>query len=224
MKKHLRLVIAILAIAGIAVYVFLPNEKNTNCVSADKGVLIYPSGDSLSGVGFVNISPSSFNCSLLNESGICGLGFRFENGSRNWGRMDSLILNLKSSPELKEILVKILTNDPNLTKDGDQNSIRPLIKELSANPNQTRYSIPLTYFYVPDYWFSEHNIEKNNVKSLFSVKGIEILSGWKNPANSPLELQIESLCAEGISNTPFVILVIYICLLIGIAIGVRVRE
>jgi len=115
--------------------------------------------------------------------------------------------------------VQILTYDP------DNRMEKPALKELHLNPGTTRYSIPIEHFYTPDYWFEQQKAKNtHNARRFSSVTGLELFSGWKNPIDTPLELKTESICAEGFSNASFAVLVVYLAILIGIAISVRIRN
>jgi hypothetical protein len=218
-NRYLKAVLLFFGIIGIVAYSLFPSEKNVECV--EKNLDFYPYGDSANGVVFVEIKPFAFKCSLLSENGNCGIGFSL---SKNWNLMDSLVFEFQSSPALRELVVQILTYDPDYTKPNIRSTMKPIIKELELNPNKKRYSIPMEHFYTPDYWFEQQNAKnRQNTKRFFAITGMNIFSGWKNPANTELELKIESICVEGTSNTLFVILVIYIGILITIAIGIRAK-
>jgi len=221
MKKHyLRTILLLLGVAGIVAYSLFPNEKKMECIEKDS-VNFYPYGEFANGVAFIEIEPFVFKCGLSNENGNCGIGFFFDG---NWNLMDSLVLEIQSSPDFKELVVQILTFDPDYTERSDRSTMKPYIKELELSPGKKRYSIAMEHFYVPDYWFIQQSARNShNAKKFFAVTGMDIFSAWKNPANAELELKISSVCAIGVSNTPFVILIIYIGILIAIAISVRVN-
>lgn len=215
-ERYLRTVLLLLGIAGIIAYSFLPDEKELECL--EKNSDFYPYNNS-----FIETEPFAFRCNLPNENENCGIGFSFD--SKNWNLMDSLVLEFQSSPNFKELVVQILTFDPDYTKRGDRSTMKPFIKELELSPDKKRYSIAMEHFYVPDYWFIQQNAKNShNARRFYAVTGIDIFSAWKNPANTELELKIGDVCATGVSNTYFVILVIYIGILIAIAISVRTKN
>jgi hypothetical protein len=220
MKPHLRMILLFLGIAGIVAYLLFPSERKVECI--EKELNFYPYIDSASGVKNAEIKPPTFKCSLSNEGGHCGIGFSF-NETDNWNLMDFLVIDMQSSADLEELIVQILTIDPR-TKETDRSTMKPLIKELKLKQNKKRYSISMEHFYTPDYWFEQQKAKNtHNSKRFSSVAGMEIYSGWKNKTDKPLELKIEGICLEGVSNTRFVILVIYIGILIATAISVRVK-
>jgi len=219
-KTYLRAVLLFLGIAGIIAYLVFPSKKKVHCI--DKELNFYTYVDSTSGVQDVEIKPPAFKCNLSKEGGHCGMGFSF-NETENWNLMDFLIIDMQSSDEFKELIVQILTIDPR-TRDNDRSTMKPVIKELKLEQDKKRYSIPMEHFYTPDYWFEQQKIKDTQNSKRFSfVAGMEIYSGWKNKTDTPLELKIEGMCLEGVSNTRFVILVIYIGILIATAISVRIR-
>ncbi|MDR1812509.1 MAG: hypothetical protein LBQ87_06765 [Candidatus Fibromonas sp.] len=219
-NRYLRTALLFLGIAGIVAYSLFPKEKNVECLEKDS-MDFYPYGDSANGAAFMEMEPFAFKCILSNENGNCGIGFSF---AENWNLMDSLVLEIQSSPDFKELVVQILTFDPDYTERSDRSTMKPFIKELKLSPGNKRYSISMEHFYVPDYWFVQQSAKnRHNAKRFYAITGMDIFSAWKNPANTELELKINSVCAVGGSNTPFVILIIYIGILIAIAISVRVR-
>jgi len=219
-KRYLRTVLLFLGIAGIIAYVLFPSEKKIECI--EKELNFYSYIDSASGVQSVEIKPPAFKCSLSKEGGHCGMGFSF-NETENWNLMDFLVIDMQSSAGFEELIVQILTIDSR-TREEDRSTMRPMIKELKLEQNKKRYSIPMEHFYTPGYWFEQQNIIDNHKSKRFSfVAGIEMYSGWKNKTDKPLELKIEGMCLEGVSNTRFVLLVLYIGILITVAISVRIK-
>jgi len=219
-KRYLRAVLLFLGIAGIIVYLLFPGEKKVKCL--EKGLNFYPYADSASGVQYAEIEPLAFKCGLSNEGGHCGIGFPFSE-YENWNLMDFLIIDMQSSADFEELIVQILTIDTR-TKQDDRSTMKPVIKELKLEQNKKRYSIPMEHFYTPDYWFEQQKAkDTHNAKRFSAVAGIEIFSGWKNKIDKPLELKVESICLEGVNNTRFVLLVIYIGILIATAISVRIK-
>jgi len=206
-KRYLRIVLLFFGIAGIVAYSLYPDTRNVECIKEPP----YSYGEA-------QVEDVSFKCVLPDESVNCGMTFSFD-GNKNWNLMDSLVLNLQSSENLKELIVQILTYDP------DNRIKKPAIKELNLNSNTKRYSLAMDHFYTPDYWFEQQNAKNtHNAKRFSSVIGLEIYSGWKNPANTPLELKAENICAEGLSNISFALLVIYLAILIAIAISARIQH
>jgi hypothetical protein len=219
-KPYLRAVLLFLGIAGIIVFLLFPSERKVECL--EKELKFYPYIDSASGVQNVEIKPPAFKCSLSKESGHCGMGFSFGE-DENWNLMDFLVIDMQSSADFKELIVQILTIDPR-TRDDDRSTMKPLIKEVKQKKKKKRYSISMEHFYTPDYWFEQQKARNtHNTKRFSSVTGMEMFSGWKNKTGKPLELEIKSVCLEGVNNTRFVILVIYIGILIATAISVRIK-
>jgi len=219
-KPYLRAVLLFLGIAGIVVYILFPGEKKVSCL--EKELKFYQYVDPNSGVKNVEIKPPAFKCVLSKEGGHCGIGFSF-NESENWNLVDFLVIDMQSSADFEELIVQVLTMDF-ITNEKDRSTMKPLIKELKLDPNKKRYSIPMTDFYTPDYWFEQQKVrETYKSKNFTSVTGMELYSGWKNKTDKPLELEIKGICLEGVNNTRFVLLVIYIVILITTAISVRTR-
>jgi len=205
--QYLRGFLLFLGLAGVVAYSFYPDVRNVECF--DSHPYSY---------GGAEVDDFSFRCMLPEETVNCGMAFSFDE-NRNWNFMDSVVLNLQSSEGFKELIVQILTYDP------DNRMKKPVIKELHLNPNANTYSIAIEHFYTPDYWFEQQNAKNtHNARRFSSVMGLELYSGWKNPVDVPLELKVQSICAEGLSNVPFAVLVVYLAILIGIAISVRIRH
>jgi len=221
-NQHFRTILLVMGIAGVVVFALYPAEKKDECFEKDS-VNFYSYGVSEGGMAYVEIEPFAFKCGLLNENGTCGIGLSF-NENKNWNLMDYLVLDLQNSDSLKELIVSVQTYDPSHTKEGDRSSMKPLMKELKLG-GKKRYSIAMGDFYTPDYWFEQQGARDiGNPKRFSTVTGLEFFAGWKNPANAELKLKIESVCVEGHDNTPFVILVVYICILIMAAISIRTKH
>jgi len=219
-KPYLRAVLLFLGILGIIAYLLFPSEKKLQCI--EKKLNFYSYVDSTSGVKSVEVAPPGFKCTLLKEGGHCGMGFSF-NETENWNLMDFIIIDMQGSADFEELIVQILTIDPH-TRKTDRSTMKPIIKEVKLEQNKKRYSLSMEDFYTPDYWFEQQKArDTHNSKRFSAVAGIEMYSGWKNKTDKPLELQIGGICLEGVSNTRFVILVIYIGILIATAISVRVK-
>jgi len=226
-KRYLKAVLLLLGMIGVIAYSLFPAKKEVECLEKES-VNFYPYGSSADGVAFLEAEDFAFKCRLSNESGNCGMGISFnEMGSnyKNWNLMDSLVLNLQSSGDFKELIVQILTYDPDYTEPNNRNTMKPAIKELYLSPGAKRYSIAMEHFYTPDYWFEQQKAKNtHNAKRFSGVAGLEMFSGWKNQEGSPLELKAESICVEGFSNMLFVILVIYLSILVAIAISARTKS
>jgi hypothetical protein len=220
-KSYLRAVLLFLGIAGIIAYSLFPDKKKVECL--EEKLNFYSYGDVAGGVQYIEIEPLAFKCNLLNENGQCGIGIFF-NEAQNWNLMDFFLIDLKNSMYFEEIIVQILTIDPDHTNPNDRSTMKPLMKEIKLEQNKKRYSIAMEHFYTPDYWFEQQKAKNNqNAKRFSYVTGLEVFSGWKNQIDKPLELKIEDICFEGANNMPFVILVIYIGILIATAISVRIK-
>jgi len=217
-SPYFRAVLLGLGIAGVVAFAFYPTEKKEECFEKNS-MSSYGYGTS----DYAEIEPFAFKCSLLNENEHCGIGLSFKE-NKNWNLMDYLVLDLQSSDSLKELIVSVQTHDPSHTKEGDRSSMKPIIKELKL-AGKKRYSISTGDFYTPDYWFEQQKARYiNNPKRFEIVTGLELFTGWKNPANTELELKIERVCVEGSGNAPFVVLVIYLGILIMAAISVRTKH
>jgi len=220
--KYLRTILLFLGIAGVVVFMFYPSEKTVECFEKN-AMNFYAYGNSAVGMANVEIEPFAFKCSLLNESGHCGIGIVF-NENRNWNLMDYLVLDLQSSANFKELIVSIQTHDPSHSKESDRNSMKPIMKEVKLD-GRKRYSLPMNEFYTPDYWFEQQGARYiNNPKRFSKVTGLEFFTGWKNPANTDLELKIEGMCVESHGSAPFIILVVYILILIIAAMSIRTKH
>jgi hypothetical protein len=225
--RFLRTALGVLGIIGIAAYLFFPKEKHYECLEKKQDFYLY--GDPSSGVASAEFQAAGFKCELLRENGLCGVGFSFSKGEdenfQNWNLMDSLILFLETSANFKELIVQVLTFDPDYTDLEKRGTMKPVMKELKLRPGKNRYSIYMEHLYTPDYWFEQQKAkDRGNMKRFSAITGLELFSGWANKAGEPLELKIEDICIEGQSNLSFVILVCFIGILIIIAIGARAKD
>jgi len=220
MMRYFRAVLAVLGVAGIIAYLLFPNEKAYECLDKDLDFASY--GDSAGGVAFVEAEGFAFKCFLFKENGNCGISIIFPQ-LENWNLVDSLDIELEAA-NFEELIVQVLTYDRDHSDMDKPGSMKPALKEVRIKPGQMRYSIYMDHFYTPDYWYEQQGAENSgNMKRFSAVAGLQIFSGWKNRVGAPLELRIKSICTESHSNTPFVVLILYLGALIAVAISVRVR-
>jgi hypothetical protein len=227
-KRYLRVFLGILGIAGIIAFALYPNDKSYECLEPD--LPFYPYGNpEWAGMGVAG-NALAFKCVLSEESENCGAGISFSDGmlkSENWNLADSLVLEMESA-NLEELIVQVLSLDPDHTEIEDRSTMKPMLKEITiragqhASPNPQRHAIYMPHFYTPDYWYEQQGAkERGNLKRFSAIAGLEIFTGWKNKTGIPIELKIKSICTESHSNLPFVILVLYLGILIAVAIGTR---
>lgn len=234
MRKFLslRAILVLLGILGIVVYALVPNrERFENLVPAPVGAAeFYVYDDSADGGGSRAYLATSdtlilFDFALGNQqkpSPYCGFGWDFATkGRRNWSFMDSVVLEVRATG-MDQVILKVLTYDPDHSEEGKNNTLRPLIKEVPVGPGWQRVAIPVEDLYVPDYWYQDNNIStRYDTKHLESVVRVEFAPGWEAPRGKPLGLQVRQMQVRGSSNLYFGILVAWVLVLIIAAMGVR---
>jgi len=230
----LRSLFAILGLLGIVVYILLPERiRSESLVPASvKGAKFYMYDDSADGGGSRAYLSHSDTLVLFDfalgknpgKSPYCGFGWDFSLKKRNWSFMDSLILEIRASG-MQQVIVKVMTFDPDYTREGENNTLRPLIKEIAVNGEWRRIAIPVEELYVPEYWYKDNGIStRYDSKHLEGVVRVEIAPGWEEARGKPLGLQIRSFQASGASNLYFGLLVGWLLLLLIAAIGVRTPD
>jgi hypothetical protein len=173
----------------------------------------------------------AFSCAASDDYCAFRHDFRHEGQNRwsdlqNWSRMDSLVLEISAEPPLHSLVFKILVYDADHTQDGIDSTLRPLLKEFPVSRETRRVSIPLSAFYVPPYWETQHPVDKNerhNLSKRYAVAMWEILPGWDTPPG-PRSWETRAVWLKGASNAPFVALVVYLCVLISISVGTRIHH
>ncbi len=231
MKKlfGLRALLALLGLAGIVAYVFAPSRERHDILVPGKLVHseYYVYNDSAAG-GTSRALLAHYDSLLIfdyslgaNKGAYCGFGWEFGKKRRNWSFMDSLILDIRAIGT-DQVIVKIISHDPDVTVAGKDNTLRPVIKEVAVSKDWQRIAIPVEDLYVPDYWYNDNGVSKNyDSKHLESVVRVEFTPGWESARGKPLSLQVRGLEVHGASNLYFGILVFWLLLLIIVAMGVR---
>lgn len=227
----LRSLLVLLGLLGIVAYVLAPRRESVNTLlpSHDDIPFYVYDDSSTGGKSRAYLSHSDtlvlFDFSLGNDpkrSAFCAFGWDIESkGRRNWSFMDSLVLDVRATGT-DQIIVKILTHDPDHTRKGESQTLRPLLKEVAVSAEWKRVAIAVEDLYTPDYWYDDNQIKgRNDTKHLESVVRVEVAPGWNAPRGKPLGVQLRLVEARGSSNLYFGLLVGWILLLIIAAMGVR---
>lgn len=225
-------ILAALAVAGVVVYVLWPTPLRTFSLwprSFPPNVLV--PFEKIDPGEHSQMSMQTTRDSLLQldwvQDSIENLdhrvGIRWElsnqnNEYLNWMRFDSLHLEIRSKGA-KEILLKILTHDPDFTTPTVADSWRVLTKEVMVDSTWTKLSIPIEYFYVPEWWYIKHRVPKD-----FSQKHFSAVHAFELGPNHTLVenkgfLQVRSAHLSGSSNRPFAVLFFYLFIVLIVALG-----
>jgi len=225
-------VIALLAIAAIWLYVSVPPGR--------KSIVIWPGLEANHIKSFANTDTQSSQVLYQDSAGQLQIVFQLQasdpsqawatlqldlqsidQGTMNWLFMDSLILELynQGTPEL---MLKILTWDPDVSQKGDPSTYRVLTKEFALSPGLQRIAIPAEHLYVPDWWYDQKGVSKDlDSKHLESVSHLEISTTDKSPRHSDIRLSISHIRVEGPKRTHFVLLLAFLFILALAAIGFK---
>lgn len=185
-------------------------------------------GSSVSGLS-VSDSTLDFACTLGGDSSRnawCGIiwdlsadsankKFRYE----NWSLVDSIGLDVYSESE-GEIIVKVWTFDPDVTKRDSLHTFRQMLKEVSLKKGRNRITLAFDEFYVPDFWFAQTGAAKELVqRHKEHVARFEITPGWKAKRGVPMKFRFVSVFAKGTGTIELAaFLAISVCIVI-VALG-----
>lgn len=226
------LIIAVLAILAIFVYSRIPPSR--------KSIAIWPAndlshlksfantGDVSSALTFGAIKDQLNIAILLNASdptqAWASLQFdlkKIHGGVMNWLFMDSLIIEL-STYDTPELMLKVLTWDPDVSQSEDPSTYRILIKELPLSKGLQHIAIPAEHLYVPDWWYTQRGVSKDlDSKHLEGVTHFEISTTEKTPLAKQVRIDIQQIRVEGPKRTNFVILLAFLFVLALAAIGLK---
>lgn len=231
----LRALLALLGLIGIVIYALLPaRERFENLLPTPKALgEFYVYDDSSSGGSSrAYLSPSDtlvlFDFALgadTSKPAYCAFGWDFaKKGRRNWSFMDSVVLEVRATG-MDQVILKVMTHDPDYSREGENATLRPLIKEVPVSGQWQRIAVAVEDLYVPDYWYQDNGVKtRNDSKHLESVVRFEFSPGWEVSRGKPLGLQVRQIQVRGASNLYFGLLVGWLLLLIVAALGVRTPD
>ena len=225
-------ILALIAALVVGVYLALPKGDFVESVfplEKTASVLAY---DDKSDGGSSDVrleagdSLLSFSCNLgldTARGAWCGLVFDLSQGDereyRNWTFVDSVVLDVDAHGT-KEILMKIWTYDPDVTKLDEPRTFKLLLKEIPLAEGFQHLVIPMEQFYTPDFWFTDGNIDPSmDRRHQEAVARVEIAPGWNQERGREFSLKFHGISAKGISNFGFGVVLFIILTLTILAIG-----
>lgn len=234
--KKLYFILGGLSALALIVYALIPDREFKEIlypISENISVTTYDDqsdgGSSTAGLSIIDTT-LLFKCQLHNDKtkpAWCGLIWNFDSDNQknyhNWTFVDSLILDI-SSQNIKEIIIKIWTYDPDVTDITKKNSFRPLIKEWPLKGGKERIAIPMSHLYVPEFWYEQNSVNRDlKQRHQESIARFEITPGWNVARNSEFSISINSVEVKGISNLSFGVILLFFLVVTSIAIGFRHR-
>jgi len=225
-------ILALIAVVVLGVYLAMPDRNFTESVFPLAETASVAPYDDKSDGGSSNIefavkdSLLSFSCELgadTTRSAWCGFVFDLSQGDkkkyRNWTFVDSVVFDVEAHGT-KEILVKVWTYDPDVTKLDDARTFKLLLKELPLKEGRQHVVIPMEQFYTPDFWYTDGNIDPSkNRRHQESVARVEIAPGWNQKRGQKFSVAFYNITAYGVSNFGFGIVLFVILGLTIVAIG-----
>jgi len=231
--KRLYWILGSLTVLAIVIYNIVPRQEFEEILypmSESEIVFSYDDrsdgGQSIAGLSMID-SALIFQCELKEKEGAptwCGVIWDMDPEKKrmfhNWTLVDSLVLDVKTH-NIKELLIKIWTYDPDVTNIDSLKSYRPLIKEIPLKGGREHISIPMEYFYVPKYWLKDEKVNTNLIqRHQEAVARVEILPGWNQKRNQ-FFIAFHQIKVIGISNMAYGILLFFMLIIVSIALGYR---
>ena len=235
--KRLYIILGGLSALALVVYALIPDrefKEQLYPISGSAVVMTYDDkiegGASTAGLSIVD-STLLFKCKLHPDNTTpawCGVVWDLDSEKKqryhNWTFVDTLILNI-SSQNIKEILVKVWTYDPDATDPDDFSTFRPLIKEWPLKGGTERLAIPMWQLYVPDFWYEKKNVSKRlKQRHQEAVARFEISPSWETPRDTEFSISIQSIEVKGVSNLAFGVILFFFLVVVSIAVGFRHKE
>ena len=173
---------------------------------------IFPLNDSA--VGGFSTSEVQVTDTLLTSSvtirlgkafSYAGVGFNLKSmdkrpvGLLDLTKYDSIEVRV-ASKRMKSMNVRILTDDPVYSRNGDYATLRVLEKQIPSSPYllmggpKERFAVSkfsLSEFRVPEWWFSQQGLEKDDGKTYLNrASFFEIVSGGSTLRGIPDDMEI----------------------------------
>lgn len=139
--------------------------------------------------------------------------------SLNWSFLDTIHLEIRGTG-CSEALLRILTFDPDYSKEDKEETYRPLLKEIPLEAQWKQISLVAEELYIPDFWYTQQGIAKKyDRKYLETPRVFEFANGWNCPHHQESTIEIRSIVLQGSSNRYFGWLVFGLLSLTIVALG-----
>jgi len=173
--------------------------------------IIYAYGDQTDGgssTASLNKGDSSITLSLLVRSGIAypyaGMGIDLISDTEklsghfiDFSSYDSLSITLRTK-YMKNVQVKLITHDPNLTQFEDPVSARYLLQLIPSDRSYQNITIPISGFSIPEWWFERNGFKApDQLKYLERGIKIDISSGSGTMLGIADEIEIKNITLFG---------------------------
>jgi AraC-like DNA-binding protein len=173
--------------------------------------VIYSYGDESDGgssTASFTKNDSSLILSLLVRSGIAypyaGIGIDLISDTQklsgqfiDFSSFDSLSITLRTK-YMKQVQVKLITHDPNLTRLEDPMSARYLLQVIPSDRSYQNIHIPISSFSIPEWWFERNGFKApDQLKYLERGIKIDISSGSGTMLGIADEIEIKKITLFG---------------------------
>ena len=195
--------------------------------------VIYSYGDETDGgssTASFTKNDSSLILSLLVRSGIAypyaGMGIDLISDTQklsgqfiDFSSFDSLSITLRTK-YMKQVQVKLITHDPNLTRLEDPMSARYLLQVIPSDRSYQNIHIPISSFSIPEWWFERNGFKApDQLKYLERGIKIDISSGSGTMLGITDEIEIKKIQLFGenhfINKLVFTLAIIFTVLFLG---------
>ena len=148
---------------------------------------------------------SSVTIRLGKASSYAGVGFNLKSmdkrpvGLLDLTKYDSIEVRV-ASKRMNSMNVRILTDDPVYSRNGDYATLRVLERQIPSSPYllmggpKERFAVSkfsLSEFRVPEWWFSQQGLEKDDGKTYLNrASFFEIVSGGSTLRGIPDDMEI----------------------------------
>ena len=195
--------------------------------------VIYSYGDESDGgssTASFTKNDSSLILSLLVRSGIAypyaGMGIDLISDTQklsgqfiDFSSFDSLSITLRTK-YMKQVQVKLITHDPNLTRLEDPMSARYLLQVIPSDRSYQNIHVPISSFSIPEWWFERNGFKApDQLKYLERGIKIDISSGSGTMLGIPDEIEIKKIQLFGenhfINKLVFTLAIIFTVLFLG---------
>ena len=132
---------------------------------------------------------------------------------------DSLSITLRTK-YMKQVQVKLITHDPNLTRLEDPMSARYLLQVIPSDRSYQNIHVPISSFSIPEWWFERNGFKApDQLKYLERGIKIDISSGSGTMLGITDEIEIKKIQLFGenhfINKLVFTLAIIFTVLFLG---------
>lgn len=226
----IRIISVAILVALVAVWAYLLNAFSSNYIELFPGnsYETYALSDDVAG-GFstseISVREDAVSARVNIRSGMAypyaGVGLNLMSVDRrpaqarfDFSKYDTICV-VASAVRMRSLMLRIMTDDAEFTREGDYLSYRPLLAPVSVSATRSEIKVPLSSFKVPERWLVLHGLDHDDGHAYWD-RGLlfEISNGEGALRGIPDEFEVSSIRMYGenrsFKNAMYVVLALIV--------------